>query len=164
MPSFKSDKDHTGYPDTTCRYISTIILHPIFSFFSSALFAFWLRSSVVSVLFSLISEILLREKSMIKFIFVFSERSSGLAHDLLHCVPGLTLPLGDANLFFISVLSSPESLKKKKARQMCAMSATLHTYDVACAITYDTSSSSSLHRHVLCHLKVRDMSKTCKNL
>ena len=37
---------------------------------------------------------------MIKFIFVHGERSSGLAHDLLHCVPGLTLPLGDANLFF----------------------------------------------------------------
>lgn len=40
---------------------------------SLALFASWLRSSVVSVLFSLISEIFLREKSMIKFIFVNSE-------------------------------------------------------------------------------------------
>ncbi len=68
--------------------------------FSLALFAFWLRSSVVSVLFSLISEILLREKSMIKFIFVTGEESSGLAYDSSHCVPGLTLPPGDANSFF----------------------------------------------------------------
>ena len=34
---------------------------------------------------------------MIKFIFVLSETSSGLAHGLLHCVPGLTLSPGDAN-------------------------------------------------------------------
>ena len=61
---------------------------------------------------------------MIKFIFVFSERSSGLAHDLLHCVPGLTLPPGDANFFFIHVLSLPGSLKKKKASQLSAMSFT----------------------------------------
>lgn len=71
-----------------------------FHFFSLALFAFWLRSSVVSVLFSLISEILLRKKSMIKFIFDPREESSGLAYGSLHCVPGLTLPPGDANLFF----------------------------------------------------------------
>ena len=37
---------------------------------------------------------------MIKFIFVLGERFSGLAHDHLHCVPGLTLPPGDATLFF----------------------------------------------------------------
>ena len=49
---------------------------------------------------------------MIKFIFVPGERSSGLAHDLLHCVPGLTLPLGDATFFFINVLSLSGSLGK----------------------------------------------------
>ena len=81
--------------------------------FSLALFAFWLRSSVVSVLFSLISEILLREKSMIKFIFVFGETPPGLAHGLLHCVPGLSLLSGDANLFFICVLSLSGLPKKK---------------------------------------------------
>ena len=37
---------------------------------------------------------------MIKFIFDPREESSGLAYASLHCVPGLTLPLGDANLFF----------------------------------------------------------------
>lgn len=37
---------------------------------------------------------------MIKFIFDPREESSGLAYDSLHCVPGLTLPLGDANFFF----------------------------------------------------------------
>ena len=104
-----------GYPDFSSGYIFASTLRVLFFFFSSsALFAFWLRSSVVSVLFSLISEILLREKSMIKFIFVLGETSSGLAHDVLHCVPGLTLPLGDANnFFFISVLSLSGSLKKK---------------------------------------------------
>ena len=50
---------------------------------------------------------------MIKFIFVTGEESSGLAYDSLHCVPGLTLPPGDANHFFINVLSLTGSLKKK---------------------------------------------------
>ena len=73
---------------------------PVFNFPPLALFAFWLRSSVVSVLFSLISEIFLREKSMIKSIFVLREASSGLAYDASHCVPGLTLPPGDAKSIF----------------------------------------------------------------
>ncbi len=81
---------------------------------SLALFAFWLRSSVVSVLFSLISEIPLRGKSMIKIIFVTCEGSSGLAYDFSHCVPGLTLPLGDANIFFTNCLRSTEALEKNK--------------------------------------------------
>ena len=53
---------------------------------------------------------------MIKFIFDPREESSGLAYDSLHCVPGLTLPPGDANftLFFINVLSLTGSLEKKK--------------------------------------------------
>ena len=37
---------------------------------------------------------------MIKFIFVLGETSSELAHDVLHRVPGLTLPPGDANKNF----------------------------------------------------------------
>lgn len=37
---------------------------------------------------------------MIKFIFDPREESSGLAYDSLHCVPGLTLPPGDANFSF----------------------------------------------------------------
>ncbi len=87
-----------SYPDIGVGYIMRGS-PPMFMLFSLALFAFWLRSSVVSVLFSLISEILLREKSMIKFIFVTGEGSSGLAYDPSHCVPGLTLPPGDANSF-----------------------------------------------------------------
>ena len=87
----------------------------LFSFLSLALFAFWLRSSVVSVLFSLISEIFLREKSMIKFIFVTGDGSSRLAYDPLHCVPGLTLPLGDANLFHHD-LSKSGFLEKKDSQ------------------------------------------------
>jgi hypothetical protein len=50
---------------------------------------------------------------MIKFIFVTGEEFSGLAYDSSHCVPGLTLPLGDANFFFINAPSLPGSLKKK---------------------------------------------------
>lgn len=46
-----------------------------FFFFSLALFAFWLRSSVVSVLFSLISETTLRSRIVIIPIFV-SRRTS----------------------------------------------------------------------------------------
>ena len=98
---------HIHYPDVGAHYIIPHLPRPFFSFFCSlALFAFWLRSSVVSVLFSLISEILLREKSMIKFIFVPGKSSSGLAHDILHCVPGLTLSLGDATSSFSSMFSA----------------------------------------------------------
>ena len=59
---------------------------------------------------------------MIKFIFVLGETSSELAHDVLHRVPGLTLPPGDANMipfflfFFISVLSLSGALKKKRCK------------------------------------------------
>ncbi len=49
---------------------------------------------------------------MIKFIFVLSDGSSGLAHDPLHRVIGLTLPPIDANTFFITVLSLSETLEK----------------------------------------------------
>ncbi|KAH6689157.1 hypothetical protein F5X68DRAFT_205096 [Plectosphaerella plurivora] len=59
--------------------------------------AFWLRSSVVSVLFSLISERSLLRPILIIPIFGLRARSSVLAHDLTHRVPGITLPPGDAN-------------------------------------------------------------------
>ena len=71
----------------------------IFFFSSPALFAFWLRSSVVSVLFSLISESVLRNTTLINLIFGFRGRASVLAHVLPHCVIGLTLPSIDANFF-----------------------------------------------------------------
>ena len=79
----------------------------IFFFLSSlALFAFWLRSSVVSVLFSLISERSLLRPIKIILIFGFRMVSSVLAHDSIHSVPGITLPPGDANLiFFFSLLA-----------------------------------------------------------
>lgn len=73
---------------------------------------FWLRSSVVSVLFSLISEIILRNESMIILIFVPSWHPSELAHGCRHCVTGLTLPPVDANTLFITAVSLPEALKK----------------------------------------------------
>ncbi|CCF46756.1 hypothetical protein CH063_15408 [Colletotrichum higginsianum] len=73
-------------------------------FFSLALFAFWLRSSVVSVLFSLISERSLRRPIVIIPIFGFREEPSVLAHGSSHSVPGITLPPGDANTFFHHML------------------------------------------------------------
>ncbi|CEI62260.1 unnamed protein product [Fusarium venenatum] len=81
--------------------------------FSLALFAFWLRSSVVSVLFSLISERSLRRPTLIIPIFGSRVIPSVLAHGFTHCVPSITLPLGDANahLFglnlFIAYLGLP---------------------------------------------------------
>ncbi len=55
--------------------------------------AFWLRSSVVSVLFSLISEIVLRNKTLINLIFgsrrsnpsVLAQWISGTVSEALHC-------------------------------------------------------------------------------
>ena len=69
-------------------------------YFANSSVAFWLRSSVVSVLFSLISEIPLRWILMIILIFASRSRASGLAHTRLHCVTGLTLPPVDANTPF----------------------------------------------------------------
>jgi hypothetical protein len=82
--------------------------------FSLALFAFWLRSSVVSVLFSLISERCLRTSIVIIPIFGQRTASSMLAYDPVHSVPSITLPLGDANahllssILFIAFLGLPE--------------------------------------------------------
>jgi hypothetical protein len=100
-------------PCTRQRYRVPLSSLKLLFLFSLALFAFRLRSSVVPVLFSLISEILPREKSMIKSIFVFRDGSSGLAHDPFHRVIALTLPPIDANIFFITVLSLSGALKKK---------------------------------------------------
>jgi hypothetical protein len=58
--------------------------------------AFWLRSSVVSVLFSLISETVLFEPSYINLIFEPRESASVLAHVDTHCVTGIVLPPVDA--------------------------------------------------------------------
>ena len=99
---------------------------PLLFFFSSlALFAFWLRyvyhlsttrcrmlmvsrrSSVVSVLFSLISESVLRDTIVIKSIFETRTLASELAHASAHCVTGLTLPPVDANTLFTAALACP---------------------------------------------------------
>lgn len=60
---------------------------------NNVLQAFWLRSSVVSVLFSLISEIVLRNKTLINLIFgsrrsnpsVLAQWISGTVSEALHC-------------------------------------------------------------------------------
>ncbi len=66
-------------------------------------FAFWLRSSVVSVLFSLISETSLRRHFKINLIFVTSSHTAGLAYVWGHSVARIALPRADANtnLFFV---------------------------------------------------------------
>jgi hypothetical protein len=74
--------------------------HSSSSSFSLALFAFWLRSSVVSVLFSLISETCLRTQFVIISIFVTREVAAVLAHVTTHRVAGITLPPADANTLF----------------------------------------------------------------
>lgn len=45
-------------------------------------------------------------------IFGLGRRSSVLAHDRLRCVPGITLPPGDANQPFIAAVSEPSAVKK----------------------------------------------------
>ena len=78
--------------------------------------AFWLRSSVVSVLFSLISEIGLRVNLLINLIFGNGEEASGLAYASFHCVTGLTLPPVDANPSFSSFAASSSGALGKKFR------------------------------------------------
>jgi hypothetical protein len=76
--------------------------------------AFWLRSSVVSVLFSLISEIVLRNKTLIILIFgsswlnpsVLAQRVSGTVSGALHCCPVMQTP-------FIIVLILIKPLEKE---------------------------------------------------
>ena len=79
----------------------------LFLLFSLALFAYWLRSSVVSVLFSLISEIVLLDKSMIKSIFEISLGTAEFTHVPGHSVSGITLPPDDATFIFITFLACP---------------------------------------------------------
>ena len=88
-----------------------------FLFFFSALFAFWLRSSVVSVLFSLISETVLRDFSLIIPIFDLRRLCSGLAYHCWHSVAGIALPPADANSFshlFHHCIGSRTGLLTKK--------------------------------------------------
>ena len=93
----------------SCSAVSSSFL------FSLALFAYWLRSSVVSVLFSLISERLSPTITLIIPIFVFREGASGLAHVPPHRVSGITLPPDDATPFFIARLTC-KAVKKKILR------------------------------------------------
>ena len=65
------------------------------SFFFSSL-CLWLRSSVVSVLFSLIAESSASQNVMIILIFGPRNLASVLAYASLHSVTGLTLPPVDA--------------------------------------------------------------------
>ena len=67
-------------------------------FFSLALFAFWLRSSVVSVLFSLISETFLRELLRLSTFWIHRGPLSLLMPSV--SVASIALPLADANLAF----------------------------------------------------------------
>ena len=90
--------------------VATPVILDFFFFSSPALFAFWLRSSVVSVLFSLISERSLRGPIVIILIFETRAVSSVLAHDPAHCVPGITLPPGDAT--FSLLLGLAQAVKK----------------------------------------------------
>ena len=82
----------------------------------------WLRSSVVSVLFSLISEIGLRTfYFLIKSIFIVA----GLPLSLLMLPgtvsPAFTLPLVDANLLFINLLSLSDTLEKRPSLESVAL-------------------------------------------
>jgi hypothetical protein len=62
--------------------------------------AFWLRSSVVSVLHSLIAVTGLRTVKMIILIFGTCWKTSELAHVFWHSVARIALPRADANLYF----------------------------------------------------------------
>ena len=87
-------------------------LRDTFNMTISLIFSQWLRSSVVSVLFSLISENFLRKVFVINLIFFLSKRISGLAYVLSHRVTGLTLPSVDATLF-IMLFGLSKLLEKK---------------------------------------------------
>ena len=65
--------------------------------------AFWLRSSVVSVLHSLIAVTGLRTVKMIILIFGTCWKTSELAHVFWHSVARIALPRADANLYFFSL-------------------------------------------------------------
>lgn len=79
---------------------------PLLPPFPSALFAYWLRSSVVSVLFSLITKSFPLGCIMIILIFVPRRETSGLAHVSCHCVTGISLPPVDAKSFHCCICMS----------------------------------------------------------
>ena len=88
----------TDRPRDISRLIPTQLR--LLLFFFPALFAYWLRSSVVSVLFSLISESSRPGNTLIIPIFAARDLAPVLAHASSHSVIGLTLPPIDANSFF----------------------------------------------------------------
>ncbi|KXJ90977.1 hypothetical protein Micbo1qcDRAFT_163681 [Microdochium bolleyi] len=81
-----------------------VIAHLLMTSLSTTV-AFWLRSSVVSVLFSLISESSLRRTININLIFITRVRSSVLAHDRRPPCPWYyTASRRREPFFFIAVL------------------------------------------------------------
>ncbi|KAJ5848545.1 hypothetical protein N7455_012502, partial [Penicillium solitum] len=68
------------------------------------LFAFWLRSSVVPVLISLIADSPALQDTPINLIFRTRDLASVLAYASLHCVTGLILLPVDANPLFVHQL------------------------------------------------------------
>jgi hypothetical protein len=98
---------------TICLYILAPGPRTSSSFLSSsALFAYWLRSSVVSVLFSLISESFRPGNTLIIPIFGPRDLAPVLAHASLLSVIGLTLPPIDANPFFINCSACPGAWRR----------------------------------------------------
>ncbi|KAI5856549.1 hypothetical protein BZA05DRAFT_388953, partial [Tricharina praecox] len=77
--------------------------------------AIWLRSSVVSVLFSLTAEIRSCIGSNVDLIFVARALAAVRAHVEAHCVAGISLPPVDANVLssFIVALAVCEGTRKE---------------------------------------------------
>jgi hypothetical protein len=87
-------------------------------FEKSALFAFWLRSSVVSVLFSLISETFLRELLRLSTFWIHRGPLSLLMPSV--SVASIALPLADANhSLFHQFLRLSKVLEKKPLSMLC---------------------------------------------
>ena len=84
-----------------------------FFFFPQLLFAFWLRSGVVTVLISLIADSPALQDAPINLIFHPRDLASMLAYVSFHCVTGLTLPPVDATPFFINYSACPGAWRRK---------------------------------------------------
>jgi hypothetical protein len=96
--------------------------------------AFWLRSSVVSVLFSLISEMVLYGSSFINLIFAFRGLATALAHVGSHCVTGIALPPVDAT----SVFQCSSGCKRENAGKQTVASHNVSTVSLVLQCLHST--------------------------
>ena len=109
---------------------------PLFFFSFPALFANWLRSSVVSVLFSLISESFLRKTLLIILIFGNRDRPLCLHTSVAQCHWAHTTPDRREPSFSSTVSACPVAWRRSVFCKFVAASINRHQLSYSCSLPH----------------------------